>query len=80
MAAARLASRRALTTLLTRPSARTMASSAAAAAPRKFEFLVIVPDKPGTLEKRLEVRPYVLGSCASPTRWRPPPCLHDQCR
>ncbi|KAL3963215.1 hypothetical protein ACCO45_000219 [Purpureocillium lilacinum] len=35
-----------------------MASSAvAAAAPRKFEFLVIVPDKPGTLEKRLEVRP-----------------------
>ncbi|PWI66173.1 hypothetical protein PCL_05391 [Purpureocillium lilacinum] len=57
MAAARLASRRALTTLLTRPSARTMASSAAAAAPRKFEFLVIVPDKPGTLEKRLEVRP-----------------------
>ncbi|KAM3445824.1 hypothetical protein NHJ13734_000001 [Beauveria thailandica] len=27
-----------------------------AAAPAKFEFLVIVPDKPGTLQKRLEVR------------------------
>ncbi|KAM3532271.1 hypothetical protein NHJ13051_000257 [Beauveria bassiana] len=27
-----------------------------AAAPRKFEFLVIVPDKPGTQQKRLEVR------------------------
>ncbi|OAA56851.1 Dimeric alpha-beta barrel [Cordyceps fumosorosea ARSEF 2679] len=24
--------------------------------PAKFEFLVIVPDKPGTLQKRLEVR------------------------
>ncbi|KAM0668215.1 hypothetical protein ACQRIU_001777 [Beauveria bassiana] len=27
-----------------------------AAAPRKFEFLVIVPDKPGTQQKRLQVR------------------------
>lgn len=33
---------------------RTM--STAAAAPTKFEFLVIVPDKPGSLAKRLEVR------------------------
>jgi hypothetical protein len=32
---------------------RTMST---AAAPAKFEFLVIVPDKPGTLQKRLEVR------------------------
>lgn len=32
---------------------RTMASSA-----RKHEFLVIVPDKPGTHAKRLQVRPY----------------------
>ncbi|UNI20958.1 hypothetical protein JDV02_006998 [Purpureocillium takamizusanense] len=58
-AATRLASRRTLTTLLTRPNTRTMASStaAAAAAPHKFEFLVIVPDKPGTVQKRLEVRP-----------------------
>ncbi|KAJ6437195.1 hypothetical protein O9K51_10165 [Purpureocillium lavendulum] len=30
---------------------------ASASAPRKFEFLVIVPDKPGMHEKRLEVRP-----------------------
>ncbi|PHH88440.1 hypothetical protein CDD83_7521 [Cordyceps sp. RAO-2017] len=37
---------------------RTMASSAAAAAAaRQFEFLVVVPDKPGTLAKRLQVRP-----------------------
>lgn len=28
-----------------------------AAAPRKFEWLVIVPDVPGTLAKRMEVRP-----------------------
>lgn len=33
--------------------------STQAAAPAKREFLVIVPDKPGTLQKRLEVRPYV---------------------
>ncbi|OAA50901.1 Dimeric alpha-beta barrel [Beauveria brongniartii RCEF 3172] len=32
-----------------------------AAAPAKFEFLVIIPDKPGTLQKRLEVR-----ACAPP--------------
>lgn len=32
---------------------RTMST---AAAPRKFEFLVIVPDKPGAQQKRLEVR------------------------
>ncbi len=31
---------------------RSMASE-----PRKFEFLVIAPDAPGMLEKRLEVRP-----------------------
>jgi hypothetical protein len=35
---------------------RTMASAAAA---DKFEWLVIVPDQPGKLEKRLEVRPWV---------------------
>lgn len=34
---------------------RTMSSAAA----RKYEFLVIVPDRPGMLAKRLEVRSYV---------------------
>lgn len=33
-------------------SVRTMAS-----APRKYEFLVVVPDFPGVREKRLAVRP-----------------------
>lgn len=33
---------------------RTMSTTTTA--PAKFEFLVIVPDKPGTLQKRLEVR------------------------
>ncbi|KAH7358055.1 hypothetical protein B0T11DRAFT_340419 [Plectosphaerella cucumerina] len=33
---------------------RTMSS---AASPRTYEWLVVVPDKPGTLAKRLEVRP-----------------------
>ncbi len=36
---------------------RAMASDAAAAAVRKYEWLVVIPDKPGTLEKRLEIRP-----------------------
>ncbi|EGY13550.1 Protein YciI like protein [Verticillium longisporum] len=30
---------------------------ASSAAPRKYEWLVVVPDKPDTLAKRLEVRP-----------------------
>lgn len=30
-----------------------------ATAPGKFEWLVILPDQPGKLEKRLEVRPFV---------------------
>ena len=34
-------------------SIRTMASSA----PRKFEFLVVVPDFPGVLDKRIAIRP-----------------------
>ncbi|CAN8105639.1 unnamed protein product [Discula destructiva] len=39
-------------------SIRRMASSAAAeTTPRKYEWLVVVPDKPGMLAKRLEVRP-----------------------
>lgn len=38
---------------------RTMSTQAA---PAKREFLVIVPDKPGTLQKRLEVRPCVFPS------------------
>ncbi|KAK3942237.1 hypothetical protein QBC46DRAFT_380368 [Diplogelasinospora grovesii] len=33
-------------------SARTMASTG-----RKFEWLVVIPDLPGTLQKRIEVRP-----------------------
>jgi hypothetical protein len=38
---------------------RSMANSSAAttAAPRKYEWLVVIPDIPGTLEKRLAVRP-----------------------
>ena len=41
---------------------RTMSTTTA---PAKFEFLVIVPDKPGTLQKRLEVRAYVYPSALS---------------
>jgi hypothetical protein len=53
--AARLTQR--LSTSISRLSnARTMSS----AAPRKFEFLVVVPDKPGMLAKRLEVRSCVV--------------------
>ncbi|PBP21733.1 YCII-related domain protein [Diplocarpon rosae] len=37
-----------------RKSIRTMAS---ASAPEKFEWLVIMPDQPGKLAKRMEVRP-----------------------
>ncbi|KAH7325783.1 hypothetical protein B0I35DRAFT_421173 [Stachybotrys elegans] len=33
------------------------AMSSAAAAPRKYEFLVVVPDKPDVRAKRMEVRP-----------------------
>lgn len=41
---------------------KTMATSSseatgAAAAPKKFEWLVVVPDFPGVHQKRLEVRP-----------------------
>lgn len=36
---------------------RTMSSSAP-----KAEWLAVIPDKPNTLAKRLEVRPYVLSS------------------
>ncbi|PSR98961.1 hypothetical protein BD289DRAFT_479756 [Coniella lustricola] len=32
-------------------------AAASASEPRKFEWLVVVPDKPDTLAKRLEVRP-----------------------
>ncbi|PTD02699.1 hypothetical protein HYE67_011153 [Fusarium culmorum] len=35
---------------------RTMASGAVTIPPGKYEFLVVVHDKPGMLEKRLEVR------------------------
>ncbi|ODA80754.1 hypothetical protein RJ55_03713 [Drechmeria coniospora] len=53
MATARLVPRR-LTSLVPRlpTQIRTMASSTPT-----FEFLVVVPDKPGMLAKRLEVRP-----------------------
>jgi hypothetical protein len=37
---------------LTRKNYSTMASE-------KFEWLVIMPDVPGTIDKRIEVRPYV---------------------
>jgi hypothetical protein len=33
-----------------------MASGAVSVPPGKYEFLVVVPDKPGVLEKRLSVR------------------------
>lgn len=36
---------------------RTMASTSA---PAKFEWLVVLPDKEGALERRLSVRPYVI--------------------
>lgn len=39
-----------------------------ASAPRLREFLVIVPDKPGVKDKRLEVRPYVPPSIHHPQR------------
>lgn len=39
---------------------RTFLSSAIMS--QKKEFLCIVPDKPGALQKRLEIRPYVLPS------------------
>jgi hypothetical protein len=35
---------------------RTMASGAVTVPPGKYEFLVVVHDKPNMLEKRLEVR------------------------
>ncbi|KAF4334791.1 hypothetical protein FBEOM_11378 [Fusarium beomiforme] len=35
---------------------RTMASSSVTVPPGKYEFLVVVPDKPNVREKRLEVR------------------------
>lgn len=38
------------------PVQRQMASSITVP-PGKYEWLVIVPDKPGTAQKRLEVRP-----------------------
>lgn len=42
-----------------RPSTtiRTMASDVPTPAPGNFEWLVVVPDKPGMKAKRLEVRP-----------------------
>lgn len=36
--------------------------STMSSAPAKKEFLCIVPDKPGAIAKRIEVRPYVLSS------------------
>lgn len=48
------------------------AMSSTAAAPRKFEWLVVVPDFPGALQKRLEVRPYVFTSV--PPKFE----LHDE--
>jgi hypothetical protein len=45
---------RTIPTIVTGARIRTMASTAAA---DKFEWLVILPDQPGKLEKRVEVRP-----------------------
>ncbi|KJZ73870.1 hypothetical protein HIM_06763 [Hirsutella minnesotensis 3608] len=42
---------------LSRPRLHAQIRTMASATPRKHEFLVIVPDKPGTHAKRLEVRP-----------------------
>lgn len=45
---------------LTLTQRNTMATdAAAAAAPKKVEWLVVIPDFPGAQEKRLEVRSYV---------------------
>lgn len=57
--AARLTARRLLSPLsqIQRPFIRTMAS----APPTEYEFVLVIPDKPGpeVRAKRLEVRPYV---------------------
>ncbi|ROV90596.1 hypothetical protein VSDG_07416 [Cytospora chrysosperma] len=42
------------TSISTNTNTVRMSSSSA---PRTYEWLVVVPDKPGTMEKRLEVRP-----------------------
>jgi hypothetical protein len=42
-----------------RNTPRAMSTAASTSAGRKYEWLVVVPDFPGALEKRLEVRPYV---------------------
>lgn len=34
-----------------------MATTAAVETPRKYEWLVVIPDFPGMLEKRREMRP-----------------------
>lgn len=47
-----------------------MASSAAV--PKKFEWLVILPDHEGAIEKRLAVRPYVTLSFLSPACYQSP--------
>jgi hypothetical protein len=40
--------------LLTKTRVRTMATTTS---PEKFEWIVIMPDQPGKLAKRMEVRP-----------------------
>ncbi|CAG7555968.1 unnamed protein product [Fusarium equiseti] len=45
-----------VTPFLTTRTLRTMASGAVSIPQGKYEFLVVVPDKPGVLEKRLSVR------------------------
>ncbi|KAJ5041020.1 uncharacterized protein L3040_005577 [Drepanopeziza brunnea f. sp. 'multigermtubi'] len=50
------------TTLFLRQNLRTLSSisrvrTMASAAPEKFEWLVIMPDQPGKLAKRMEIRP-----------------------
>lgn len=45
-----------LTQHIPRSSIRTMSS----ATPRKYEFLIVVPDNPGMRAKRMEVRSYVV--------------------
>ncbi|KAI9163013.1 Aspercryptin biosynthesis cluster protein B [Paramyrothecium foliicola] len=54
-AAARLTAARFLPKSTSFLTLRAMSTTPAAA--RKFEFLAVVPDKPGMQEKRLEVRP-----------------------
>ncbi len=75
LVSSRTAAARSLNSVHRLVSARAMSTApAAVAGGRKYEWLVVVPDFPGVLEKRLEVRPYVyrFPALTSFVRLRPP--------